>query len=323
MQWSKKSATWSLCLALGLGASSAYGQTAEAKAEELFNKAVELSEQRNYAEACPLLAESHKLDPRASTMFALADCERLGGKIASAVEHFRAYLKEYDVMKSDVRKRHGQRANSAKGYIKSLEPQLPMLKMSFFSGIPDEFVLTIDGKVIHRISLDKDFPVDPGDHLIVVQVPGRTDSTQRISIANKEKKNIDLVVGPVAAPNDDGDESRGTSPRKKIGFIVLGTGAAGLIFGGVMGGLAVGKKNIVDEHCTGLNCDADGFDAVNQGRTFGNLSTVGFAAGGVLAAVGAVLIITAPKSTPKTSWLTGIGATATAGGAFVGVEGRF
>lgn len=323
MQWSKTSAAWSLCVALGLGSSSAYGQTADAKVEELFNNAVELSEQRKYAEACPLLAESQKLDPRASTIFALADCERLAGKIASAVEYFKAYLKEYEAMKIDVRRKHDQRAHTSRAYIKSLEPQLPTLKMSFPGGIPGEFVLTIDGKVIHRISLDKDVPVDPGEHLVIVQVPGRTDSEQRISIANKEKKAIDLVVGPEAVSIDDGDQSKGTSPRKKIGFVVLGTGAAGLIFGGVMGVLAVGKKNIVDEHCTGLNCDADGFAAVNQGRTFGNSSTVGFAAGGVLAAVGAVLIITAPKSSPKTSWLTGIGATATAGGAFVGMEGRF
>lgn len=324
MQWSKSSAAWSVCVALGLGSSSAYGQTAEAKAEELFNKAVELSELRNYDDACPLLAESQKLDPRAGTLYALADCERLGGKIASAVEHFKAYLKEYEVMKADVRKRHDQRANSARGYIKTLEPQLPMLKMSFASGIPAEFVLTLDGKTIDRINLDKDIPVDPGDHLIIVQVPGRTDTEQRISMAAKEKKAVDLVVGPEAAPIDDETEKgKGASPRRKIGFVLLGTGAAGLVFGGVMGGLAVGKKNIVEEHCTGLNCDSEGFDAVGQGRTFGNLSTIGLAAGGALAAVGAVLVITAPKNKPKTSWLTGFGATATAGGAFVGVEGQF
>jgi hypothetical protein len=55
MQWSKWSTTGSLCAALLVGSSSAYGQTAQAKAEELFNKAVELSESRNYAEACHVL----------------------------------------------------------------------------------------------------------------------------------------------------------------------------------------------------------------------------------------------------------------------------
>lgn len=324
MQWSKSSAAWSLCIALLAGSSSAYGQTSEAKAEELFNKANELSEQRKYDEACPLLAESQKLDPRPSTLYALADCEREGGKPASAVEHFKAYLKEYEGMKGDVRKRHDQRANSSRSFIKTLEPQIPSLKVSFPGGIPNEFVLTIDGKNIDRVNLDKDLPVDPGDHEIIVQVPGRTDSEQRVTLALKEKKAIDLVVGPETPPPDEGqDKAQGMHPRKKVGFILLGTGAAGLVFGGVMGGLAVGKKNIVEERCRGLNCDAEGIDAVNQGRTFGNLSTVGMAAGGVLAAVGAVLVITAPKATPKTSWLTGVGATATANGAFVGVEGQF
>jgi len=324
MQWSKSSAAWSLCIALLAGSSSAYGQTPEAKAEELFNQAVELSEQRKYDEACPLLAESQKLDPRASTLYALADCEREGGKPASAVEHFKAYLKEYEAMKGEVRKRHDQRANASRGYIKTTEPQLPMLKMSFPGGIPSEFVLTIDGKNIDRVNLDKDLAVDPGEHLIIVQVPGRTDSEQRVSLALKEKKSVDLTVGPEAPPPDDGqDKPQGTHPRRKIGFILLGTGAAGLVFGGITGGLAVGQKNIVEENCSGLNCNMQGFDAVNHGRTFGNLSTVGFIAGGALAAVGAVLVITAPKAKPKTSWLTGVGATATANGAFVGVEGQF
>ncbi len=325
MQRSKWSYVGSLCVALLAGSTSAYGQTQEGKAEELFNKAVELSEARKYDEACPLLAESQKLDPRASTLFALADCEREAGKIASSVAHFKAYLIEYEAMKGDTRKRHDQRANSAKGHIKLQQPLVPTLKLSFAAGIPSEFAISRNGESVERISLDKEIPVDPGDQVIIVKVPGHEDTEQRITLAPKDKKTLDLVVGPISTIRDqadDGDKLK-SNVRRKVGFVLLGTGAAGVAFGGIMGGLAVGQKGTVQEHCQGLDCDPTGLDAVNQGRMFGNMSTIGIAAGGVMAAAGVLLVLSAPKSQPKTGLITGVGGTASRAGAFLSVEGQF
>lgn len=325
MQWSKWSYAGSLSVAMMTGSSSAHGQTAEAKAEELFNRAVELSESQKYDEACPLLAESQKLDPRSSTLFALADCEREAGKLASAVTHFKEYLTAYTAMKGDARKRHDERANVAKGHIKKLEPQLPILKLTFLGGIPGEFDLTRNGITVNRIMLDREIPVDPGEQVIIVKVPGREDTEQRIKLSLKDNKVVELVVGAVSAGGDDDDtgDKRKSNLRRKVGFVLLGTGAAGIAFGGVMGGLAIGQKGTVREHCQRLDCDPTGLDAVNQGRAFGNMSTIGLAAGGIVAATGLVLVLTAPKSQPKTGFITGIGGTANYHGAFVSVEGQF
>jgi len=213
MQWSNWSHAGSLCIALLVGSSSAYGQTAnEKQAEALFNKAVELSEARKYDEACPLLAESQKLDPRASTLFALGDCEREANKIMSAVAHFKEYLVAYEALKGDAKRRHDQRANSAKGYIKTLEPQIPTLKFTFPGGIPGEFVLTRNGESVERISLDKDLPSDPGEQVIVVKVPGHQDAEQRITLAPGDNKVIELATG--ASLGGDTHQSRTTNPSR-------------------------------------------------------------------------------------------------------------
>jgi hypothetical protein len=159
----------------------------------------------------------------------------------------------------------------------------------------------------------------------VLKVPGHQDTTQRITLEPNDKKAVDLVAGPSTTGDDkpgDGDKPK-SNLRRTLGFVLLGTGAAGLAFGGVMGGLAFGQKGIVQEHCKGLDCDPTGLDGVNQGRTFGNMSTIGLAAGGVMAATGLVLVLTAPKSKPKTGWITGIGGTASIDGAFLSVEGQF
>ncbi|MBK9259566.1 MAG: hypothetical protein IPM54_06970 [Polyangiaceae bacterium] len=321
------SSRWSLagllCTALLIGSSPAHGQTAQANAEKLFNEAVELSEARKFEAACLLLAESQKLDPTPGTLFALADCERVINKIASSVTHFKEYLSQYAALKPAVRRRHDQRATLTKGYLAELEPKVPTLKLTFPGGAPEGVVVTRNGVEVEPTALDTDVPLDPGEQVIVVKVPGRQDAEERITVAAGDKKVVELSAGAlvIETPVDDG--KRASNPRKTAGIVLLGVGAAGLAFGGVMGGLAVGQKGIVDEHCNGLDCDQVGMDAVSSGRTFGNASTIGLAAGTVIAVAGAVLLLTAPKSKPKTAFVTRLGAGAFVGGAFLGVEGEF
>src|SRR5262245_40354409 len=63
-------------------------------ADYLFREARKASRAGNYAKACPLFAESLRLDPGAGTLMNLADCEEHLGQIASAWEHWREALDE-------------------------------------------------------------------------------------------------------------------------------------------------------------------------------------------------------------------------------------
>jgi len=64
-------------------ADAAFAQNSGA-AQSLFEEGVRLMKEKKYAEACPKLAESHKLEPGGGTDFNLAICPEGEGKPATA-----------------------------------------------------------------------------------------------------------------------------------------------------------------------------------------------------------------------------------------------
>lgn len=89
---------------------------------------------------------------------------------------------------------------------------------------------------------------------------------------------------------------------RQIGALFTGgVGLAGLVLGTVSGVIVLQKKAIVQDHCNGLVCDAEGKAAADSASLPGALSTVGFGLGGVGIATGLLLWLTepAPPATPS------------------------
>jgi hypothetical protein len=136
-------------------------------------------------------------------------------------------------------------------------------------------------------------------------------------------------IGP-AAPAATVDETAGARPpspqissggslRRTLGFVGLGVGGAGLVLGAVTGGLAIPKHNALDATCPDGLCTRSQADAVGSYHLFTTLSTAGFIAGGVLAATGLVLVLTAPRHAAPAS----AGVAPVIGAGFAGAQGWF
>src|SRR5262249_13171001 len=77
---------------LALGATPALAQTSasdKAAAEALFDQGVRLMKQNSFADACPKLEESERIDPAVGTLLYLGECYERVGKTASAWATFR------------------------------------------------------------------------------------------------------------------------------------------------------------------------------------------------------------------------------------------
>jgi hypothetical protein len=136
--------------------------------------------------------------------------------------------------------------------------------------------------------------VNPGQHIVKAAAPGWHAGTQSFAIAAGQSQEISLTLEEnpddpaLATAGGDGD-SMGTV--RILGFAALGVGAAGLIVGGVTGGLAIGKHGELEDNCPNNQCPPEQQDNLDSFETMGTISTVGFIAGGVFAAAGVALVV--------------------------------
>jgi hypothetical protein len=81
-------------------------------------------------------------------------------------------------------------------------------------------------------------------------------------------------------------------------LVVGGVGVAGLVVGGVFGIRTIDLKNQRGQYCDANNVcnNQQGVSLDRDARTSATVSTVSFIAGGLLAAGGVVLVLTAPRA---------------------------
>jgi len=293
------------CL-LGASVPCARAQAQDVGASQtMFDKGVADMQQGRYATACPEIAESLRLDPRAGTLFTLAECYAKAGKTASAVARYQDYLDQYARMTPDQQGKQQDRPQVAERQRSALTPLRPMLTLRLPPGAPADTEVKRDGEVLGGPSLALALPVDPGAHVVTTQISGGAVSSQTITLAAGEKKDVVLVVStspagaPLApgAPPQGADEPGRGNAQRIAGFVIGGVGAVGVIVGAITGGITLSKRSTIKKSCdldSKICKDAASVNDANSAKTTGTISTIGFVAGGVLLAGGIVIVLTAP-----------------------------
>jgi hypothetical protein len=302
--------------------SRAHAQSTESRA--LFEKGVTDMEAGKFDAACPELEESLRLWRGPGTLFTLAECYSKAGLTASAVSHYETYLDLFSKMTPAEQEKQQGRDKTAHDRITTLKPDVPTLTLTLKAGTPSGTEVKRDGVLQGSASLGLALPIDPGAHVITVQPPGGAVSTQNVTVGKGEKKTLELTVGETGttapsttsststpsttssssgsqATSEPVDESSRGNGQRIAGVVVGSVGVASLLVGAITGGVALGDKSTVTQHCNidkGTCRDQTGVDAWHSAQTMGTVSSVTLGIGAAATVSGIIVFLTAPKAKP-------------------------
>lgn len=301
-------ARWSFVIAALLAPTAALAQpdADRAQARALASDAQSALDKKDYGTAADRFARAESMIHAPTLLLGLAEAQLGLGKLVSAQETLTRIVREG--VAPGAPPAFAKAVSDAKKELEALAPRVPTLTIQV-KGASSPAV-TIDGAAVPSAALGAKRPVDPGKRVVRATADGMAPAEASVTLAEgaNESVTIELTAlsGPAAAqpgaPSDDkprapaaaAGTASSSSNQKLLGAITLGLGAAGLIVGGVTGALAASKHSTLVAAPIRSQADVDSY------KSMGLVSTIGFIGGGVLAAAGVVVILTAPKRAPAT-----------------------
>ena len=273
-------------------------------AEELFQRGKALVAQGKHVEACPLLAESYRLDPGMGTLLNVALCHEQIGKTASAWGEFRSVEQQARAATPP----NESRAKLAHEHAEKLLPRLSRIKLIVTRAAhAPGLVIKVDGEERAEALWSTGIAVDPGTRLVEASAPQKKAATTKVRIDDEG------VVQEVAlAPLDDApnspvgvqrtvgaelesvEEYAANRARRTTGYVIGGLGLATLAVGGVFGVAAIVNDNDA-KSCSpcirGSSEAAASGQATDRALVFANITNVTVPLGLIGAAAGAYLVL--------------------------------
>ena len=153
--------------------------------DRLFREGRALMLEGRFAEACPKLEESQRLEPHVGTLLNLAACHERQGKVGSAwVE----YQKALTAARAEGQ---AERAKLAAARIKVLEPRVPWLRISSSA---EDITIALDGGALEHAAWDHEMPVDPAAHVVTAERRGAKVFEERVELREGEHRSVRVEI---------------------------------------------------------------------------------------------------------------------------------
>jgi hypothetical protein len=150
------------------------------EAEALFDEGKKLMARGDHASACPKLAASNDLEPRAVTLMSLGACLEAQQRLASASKRF-VEAQQLAASSGDA-KAEAQ----AKAKVDALAPRLSTIQIvvSAEAAVPD-LSITRNGELINATQWNTPIPIDGGTYSFVAYGRGTDEWTGSVTVANE------------------------------------------------------------------------------------------------------------------------------------------
>jgi hypothetical protein len=253
----------------------------KADARALVNDAHKALKDKRLPDAIGAFKHADQLDPSPALELELAQAQVSAGKLVDAINMLFTIAASTD--EAYPSKKAREAANKA---LADLKPRIPTVRVTV-TGPTGKATVTLDGV---EIDASGDVMIDPGAHTFGASADGFKAGEKPLTLAEGKHETLEIALQPDApAP-----PPASTTGSRLPGILVTSGGGLLLILGGVFGGLAFSATSSAKAQCTGDLCPPSALGDINQSRTFGNVSTGMFIAGGAVAAAGIALTIIAP-----------------------------
>jgi hypothetical protein len=307
----------------------------KASAEALFDAGLQAMKDGHYAEACPKLENSQRIDPGVGTLLYLGECYEKLGRTASAWATFREAESEAEASGQ------ARRARAAHDRIAKLEPDLAYLTIEVADG-----TRSLPGLHIKRDGADAGIgiigaavPLDPGLVKVDVSAPDHESFSVTVKLQPRGRQTVliptlaavesphtaDTTPPPPASAPPIPPPAPGTAPpprplqpppqpeaaanpggtERVIGVVLGSAGIVGLGVGSYFGLAAMSAEKKADRECTASMCPEQlGQTHSDDAHHDATLSNVTFAVGGGLLAAGVVVYLIAPSKSETSLGVT-------------------
>lgn len=297
----------------------------KAAAESLFDDALKGMKSGHFAEACPKLEESERIDPAIGTLLYLAECYEKTGRTASAWATFR------EAASAAQAQGETERTRKAAERADRLQPTLSKLTLKV---VPEtaqiaSLRVTRDNVVIAKTLFGVALPVDPGKYHIVAAADGYQSYEADIEVlANADSKALEIPAlvqsttatvaaaapatqtapatsaQPTPPPNPEQPPASGSNGLRTAAYVTGALGVVSLGVGTYFGVKAISKNNDAKDHCPGGNTcnDPAGESLTKDAQSAATVSNITIGIGAAFVVAGVVLYLTsAPKEKPASS----------------------
>ncbi len=311
------------CLSMPALAHAEASAAQKAAAESLFDDGLKAMKSGHFAEACPKLEESERIDPGIGTLLYLGECYEKTGRTASAWATFR------EAASAAQAQGETDRTRVAATRADRLQPSLSKLtiRVSPETAQLGALRITRDNTVLASALFGVAIPVDPGKYRVVASADGYQSFETEIEVAaNGDSKSVEIpalkasnTAAPAAAglsapitpnppvatdtsipprnPEPEAPKSHGSGLRTAA-YVTGALGVVGLGIGSYFGIRAISKNNDAEKHCPNGNvCDDQaGASLTDDAKHAAVASNIAIGVGAALVVGGVVLFLVGKPS---------------------------
>ena len=181
-----------LGVALAVVAVDARAANRDEEAQQAFRAGVDAARQERWNDALAAFQKAYELSPRPVVLINLASIQVRTGHLLQAAANYRRLLSDAPSADTAAFRR------AATDVLPSLEARIPKIRLRS-TGLSQTDTIQVDGHPVAKEALATGHPLDPGEHILIVQRDGIERARVLFALVERDVRDIRLPLPALSA----------------------------------------------------------------------------------------------------------------------------